>query len=357
MNAQQSSDTISNYSALKRNLSFSGLLQTRYIYNTTDNVDVNGVHSENSESVVNNSFNLRRVRLQVKSQINDRWDAAILVNFAEFSASSSTGKVLENAYVRYSHSPALKIMAGQFRPYFGVEDIIAADFTRSFDFSNGYSAFGKSNWQGYQPGVTVLGSIGKEMPLRYFAGVYNGNGKTIAKDSDNAKNAYLRLETEYRKVKLGINAATGSMSNAKGNAFGADLQGNFPLPGRFDLDVVSEYKVGTNLPAYAAAETETASAKDYKMKNWYVTPLLKYHLNDPRLRSLDFSARYEYLDENAVLSPNARRTLTPLVGLEFSDDYFALLQLGAILENFDRDIPNSSQFSHNMLLAQLQVKF
>ena len=329
------------------------------MYSLTENVDVHGVHHEDRADVVGNSFSLRRVRFQVKSQINDRWDMAVLVNFAEFNSANLTGKVLENAFIRYSHSPHFKVMAGQFRPFFGVEDILPADFTRSFDFSNGYSSFSKNNWQGYQSGVTVMGRLNsKNLPLNYYAGVYNGNGKTLAKDSDNAKNAYLRLETDFKNFKTGVNAAIGSMDNIKGNAYGADLQTAFILTKDFNLEVVSEYKSGTNMMAYKADNgLEKPDVSQYQMRNFYFTPLLKYKTKKPRLRSVDFSARYEYLDDNYRLNPTARQTITPLIGLEFSDDYFALLQIGAVLENYKTNHINTSQVDQDMLLAQLQVKF
>lgn len=37
-------DTISNFSAFKRSLSFSGVLQTRYMASLNEQVDVNGKH-------------------------------------------------------------------------------------------------------------------------------------------------------------------------------------------------------------------------------------------------------------------------------------------------------------------------
>ena len=89
---------------------------------------------------MSNSFNLRRARFIVKSKINDRFDLGIMLNFSEFNSSNVSGKVLEQAFVRYAHNKHLKIQLGQFRPYFGIEDEIPADFIKSVDFSNGYTS-------------------------------------------------------------------------------------------------------------------------------------------------------------------------------------------------------------------------
>jgi hypothetical protein len=86
-------DTISNYSKILRNTSFSGLLQTRYLVSLTENVDVNGVNIADQQKLVSNSFNVRRARFLLKSKINDRFDLGMMLNFAEFNSSNLTGKV------------------------------------------------------------------------------------------------------------------------------------------------------------------------------------------------------------------------------------------------------------------------
>ena len=107
-------DTISNYSKILRNTSFSGLLQTRYLVSATKDVDVTGTNVTDKDKLVSNSFNLRRARFIVKSKINDRFDLGIMLNISEFNSSNVSGKVLEQAFVRYAHNKHLKIQLGQF---------------------------------------------------------------------------------------------------------------------------------------------------------------------------------------------------------------------------------------------------
>ena len=52
-------DTISNYSKILRNTSFSWILQTRYSVSLTDNVDVTGTNAADKDKLASNSFNLR----------------------------------------------------------------------------------------------------------------------------------------------------------------------------------------------------------------------------------------------------------------------------------------------------------
>lgn len=219
-------DTISNYSAYKRSISFAGLLQTRYVTSLTNNVDVNGQNfNDESTSKITNTFILKRVRLQVKGTVNDHFSANLMVNFAEFSSNPSN-KVLENAYVKYTLSRYFNLQAGQFRPFFGIEDALPVDIIRTLDYSNQYYAFGASGWQSFQDGVSIFGSVTKDgqLPVRYYAGVYNGNNRNQPTDNDNAKNTYGRLEASLTKnLIIGINAASGSQGTGTGNAWGGAI--------------------------------------------------------------------------------------------------------------------------------------
>lgn len=192
-------DTIRNYSKYKRSLTFNGLLQTRYVLSLTNQVDVNGKHHDGVESKpVTNSFLVKRARLMVKAAINDHFAANFMINFADFST-TPTGKVLENAFIKYTLNKHFNVQAGQFRPFFGIEDVVPVDLIRTLDYSNQYYAFGNNGWQSFQIGVTVLGAINKDdaKPLKYYAGVYNGNNRNQLTDNDNTKNLYLRLEKKF----------------------------------------------------------------------------------------------------------------------------------------------------------------
>ena len=353
-------DTISNYSKFLRNTSFYGLLQTRYLFSLTKDVDVTGTNILDPDKLVTNSFSIRRAKLGLKTKVNDRFDLGLLLNFSEFNSSSLTGKVLELAFVRYSHNKYLNIQMGQFRPYFGIEDEISSEFIKSLDFSNGYSLLGKNGWQNYQTGIAVYGNANNsKFPLKYYIGVTNGNSRGQETDNDKSKHAYARLEKEFpQNMKLGINGGIGSYVNKSGSVLGVDINKIFSLNKKWSLEVLTEYKEGTNFTEFGSSKLlPKPELKEFRFRDFYLNPIVRYQLNLPRLRSIEFSSRYEYLNPNYQLDGNIRQTLTPMLNLEFADQYSACLQLGAIIEDYKNNIPLTSEFDHSTFFAQVQLRF
>ncbi|QIL41091.1 porin [Pedobacter sp. HDW13] len=307
-------DTITNFSAYKRSISFAGLLQTRFVGSLTKNVDVNGKNFDPSATGhVTNSFLLKRARLQVKGTVNDHFSANLMFNFAEFNSDPS-GKVLENAYVKYTLSKYFNVQAGQFRPFFGIEDALPVDIIRTLDYSNQYYAFGSSGWQSFQIGLSVFGNVtgDGQLPVRYYAGVYNGNNRNQATDNDNSKNVYGRIETSITKYFIvGINAATGSMGAGTGNAWGADVLTQTKLGGGWKLSLGGEYKNGTNLSLFNGLVAKP-SLSNVRMQGFYIFPVLRYSYNLPRVRAIEFSSRYEYFDENYKLANTPDKPLSQM---------------------------------------------
>ncbi len=353
-------DTIQNYSTYKRSIHFAGLLQTRYVVSLTKNVDVGGKNfNEASEHKVINSFNLKRVRLQVKGTINDHFSANLMINFAEF-VSAPTFRVLENAFVKYTHSKHLNVQAGQFRPFFGIEDAMPVDIIRSLDFSNQYYAFGASGWQSFQIGLSVFGDITKEkqMPFRYYVGIYNGNNRNQPSDNDNTKNFYGRLEANLLpKLILGVNGAYGSFGKGDGNALGADLVTTAKLGKSWQLSFGGEYKNGTNFALFNSYTTDVPKLSHVRMQGFYVFPILRYAFNKPRLRAMEFSSRYEYFARNYRMNDNVRQTIIPHFSIIFADDFYAAIQMGVSMDIYKTNVPLTTDYSGNLAYVQLQVRF
>jgi hypothetical protein len=353
-------DTISNFSAYKRSISFAGLLQTRFVGSLTDNVDVNGQNfDQSSASKITNTFLLKRVRFVVKGTVNDHFSANLMFNFAEFS-SNPTNKVLENAYVKYTLSRYFNLEAGQFRPFFGIEDALPVDFIRTLDYSNQYYAFGASGWQSFQIGVSVFGSVTKpdELPVRYYAGIYNGNNRNQPMDNDNEKNFYGRLEASlFKDLIVGINAAKGSLGAGSGDAWGFDVVGSTKLSADWRLSLSGEYKNGTNLALYNTYTTAVPSLSQVRMQGFYIFPVLRYDYNLPRVRAIEFSSRYEIFDDNYKINSNPRQTIIPNLTLIFADDFYAAIQLGVAFDVYKTNIPLTTYYNHNLAYIQLQVRF
>jgi hypothetical protein len=353
-------DTITNFSAYKRKLSFAGVLQTRFVGSITKNADVNGKNFDPEKTKgINNAFFLKRVRVMVKADINDHFSANILANLAEFNSDPSN-KVLENAYIKYSLNKYFHVQAGQFRPFFGIEDAMAVDIIRTLDFSNQYYAFGKNGWQSFQIGVSVLGDINKKGNLRYFAGIYNGNNKNQPGDDNNTKNMYARVESDIAKdFTVGVNAGGGSLAKSGlGNAWGADVTTKIDLSEKWALLLMAEYKSGTNFLAFnVIPDSLSPELGQYRMQGFYFFPTLRFDCKKRRIRAIEFSTRYEYLDENYKMATNARQTIIPNLSLIFADDFYAALQMGVSIDMYKSDIPLTITNTHNLGYIQLQIRF
>jgi len=354
------SDTLKNYSAYKRKLTFAGVLQTRYVRSLDKDVDINGRNFDPATTkAISNTFLVKRARVMVKGDINDHFSANILANLAEFN-SDPTNKVLENAYIKYSLNEYFHIQAGQFRPFFGIEDAVAVDIIRTLDFSNQYYAFGKNGWQSFQTGISVLGNVIAGGKVRYFAGAYNGNNKNQSSDDNNTKNLYGRLEADFLKdFTIGINVGSGSMASSSiGQAYGADATAKIPLSKKFDLLLMAEFKTGANFLAYNAdKQLSRPDMSEYQMQGFYFFPTLRYNHESRRLRAVEFSCRYEYFDENYKLASNPRQTLIPNVSLIFADDFYAAVQFGVAIDRFKNQVPLSATYNHSLGYVQLQIRF
>ncbi|PSK93515.1 porin [Taibaiella chishuiensis] len=358
--ATVAADTPRNFSAFKRSVSFSGLLQTRYVASLSRNVDVNGVNfNQDTKDPVTNAFFVKRARVMIKANVNDHFSANFMVNFAEFS-SNPINKVLENAYIKYTLNRHLNVQAGQFRPFFGIEDAVPVDLIRTMDYSNQYYTFGANGWQSFQIGVTVFGDItaDDENPMRYYVGGYNGNNRNQASDNDDTKNFYARLEKKFLKsITVGLNAGTGSSASATGNAWGGDVSARIDLSKKWKLLLMAEYKSGTNFTAFHAAKEPDPRLGDYRMRGFYFFPILRFEYKAPRVRAIEFSTRYEHFNESFKKADNPRQTLIPNLSLIFADDFFATLQVGTAIDLYKTEIPLTATYNHSLLYVQLQCRF
>ncbi|MCK7554814.1 OprO/OprP family phosphate-selective porin [Chitinophaga sedimenti] len=300
---------------------------------------------------------VKRARIQTKANINDHFSANIMVNFAEFSG-NPTNKVLENAYVRYTLNKHFNVQAGEFRPFFGIEDAMPVDIIRTLDYSNQYYAFGSNGWQSFQIGMSIFGDV--TGPLRYYAGVYNGNNRNQPSDDDDTKNMYGRLETDLgTNFTIGINAALGSQAGSgTGSAWGGDFLAKIPLADKWSVSLSGEYKNGSHFAHYNASTLNPKpDLNEFRMQGFYVFPILRYEWHRPRVRAIEFSSRYEYFDEDYKQAGNVRQTVIPNFNLVFADNFYVAVQLGMSLDFFERDIPLTTTYTRQLGYAQLQIRF
>ncbi|MFC6263799.1 porin [Flavobacterium panici] len=341
---------------------FQGLFQARYLSGFTDGIDATtGLHYSDGKAV-ENTFDIKRMRLGVTTKLGERFDVVVLANLADFK-SDPKGKVLENAFARYTFNKNIGFLVGQFRPAFGIEELNPADILKSFDYSNQYTEFGNNGWTSFQIGASMFGSfdLGK-LPVTYAVSAVNGNGKDQVSDKDNGKQYSSRLGFELDKkhnVNLGLNGGIGEVYNNKVFAVGLDLTADFKLADKLILQTQLEAKQGINHYLYysLAADSRTANLNEYQMRGAYFLPNLRYEIKYQKLTAIEFSCRYEYFDRNFKLDSNARQTYTPMAGLEFGKGYTGRIEMGMQLDTYKHNIANTTAYDNNLFIIQFQGRF
>jgi Phosphate-selective porin O and P len=342
-------------------LQIKGLFQARYLVGMSKDVDVNGLH-HSDHSGTDNNFMIKYMRVQLRAQISKRTEVVVLANLADFK-NDPKSRVLENAYLKYTFNPKLAFTAGQFRPWFGIEETYPIDIIKSLDWSNQYTEFGKLGWTSFQIGLSATGQLNLgEIPFQYAVSVVNGNGKNQVNDNDNGKQYSSRLVfglSEKYHLNLGLNGGVGEVFGKKIYAVGVDVSSLVNFDPRWSLDMQLEAKQATNHPLYFAANPETRSQNpdEYLIRGAYFLPNIRYEVNHRNLSAFELSCRYEYLDTNFRLNSNPRQTITPMFGLEFLKNYGARIQLGMQFDRYKYQVENTTQYDNNLFIIQVQSRF
>jgi phosphate-selective porin len=346
--------------AKEKKITFSGLLLTRYTQSLTNGVDVNGKQNNIADSISTSAFSLRRVRLQARAQVNDRVEATLLLNLSDFQG-NPVNKVLEIACVKYHFNDYLNLQAGQFRPYWGKEDMYAEDLLQTLEWSNGYNAFGANGWQSFQVGASVFGEFKNlKIPVKYYVGVFNGNGKNQPADNDNGKLFPARLEFKILPTTtLGINGGVGKDHREKVWAYNFDMEHVVKLSEKLSMYLQSEFRKGINNSLYCAIAPplKTEPITKYQVADFYVLPNLVYRFNNAQVKSVELSTRYENLNLDESHNGNVRQSIIPMLSTTFAQDYFLRLELGLVIDKYKRDIENTTQYSSTRFICQLQARF
>lgn len=360
-NAQEKKDSLKSeapkpkeFKIFNKKATIGALLVGDYANSLTKDVDMNGKHNPTASD---NGFYLVYFRVNGKFSINNKLSAQILVNFADFK-NDPKNKVLEIAALKWTPSTYFNVQVGQFRPYFGLEDMYPAEIMKSYARSNQYSLLGKSNWESFQIGAAVSGSLSKKkIPLRYYYTFYNGNGKNQVQDNDDAKNHALRLEYDLLpKLQLGVNEALTKIDNQNASMFGADISYHTKLSKLWNAGFNSEFKYGTNVSAFTAATLAGKNISDYKMTGFYIIPFISRTINENNKSFVEFTCRYEYL-EDLNKNGNVGRFYTPMLSYVMGEDYTSKISLVGVISDYNKDVANSTQYNSNLLLLQYQIRF
>jgi len=340
----------------ERKLLISGMLLTRFTQSFNKDIDVNGKYRLEEENYSTSSFSLRRVRVQAKAQINSRTDAAVLLNLTDFIGNPSN-KVLENAFIKYHFNNYINLQVGQYRPYFGREDLYPEELLQALEWSNQYYAFGANGWQSFQAGATVFGKVNVlKIPVSYYIGVFNGNGRNQPMDNDNGKLFLARIELAVRpKTKLGLNGGLGKDGNNKVWAYNLDIDHIEKLGERWEFEIQSEYRRGTNNYQFDTSHVIGKQMSNYRLEGFYILPNLKYNINSNQVKSLELSCRYENLNCDIKRSGSTKQTWMPVVSLQLADEYFLKFETGLIIDKYS--IASPKEHDGTRFVCQMQVRF
>lgn len=339
---------------------FKGLFQARYLTGLTENIDLNGLHHSEGD-VTRNSFDIKRMRTQVKAAIGDHTEVVALVNLADFK-SDPKNKVLENAYIKYTFNKHFAFTLGQFRPWFGIEETYPVDIIKSMDFSNQYYEFGKNGWTSFQIGASMSGKfdIGK-LPVTYAISAVNGNGRNQEMDKDNGKQYSSRVVLELSKkynINFGLNGGIGEVFKKEVYAVGLDLTADYQIMDRlfFETQMEAKQAINHNLYFSLPVDERTPYLSNYQMRGFYFLPNVRYEIKYKKLSAIEFSCRYEYLDSNFRINSNPRQSLVPMLGFEFLKDYGARIQLGMQIDRYKHTVDNTTTHNNNLLILQVQSR-
>lgn len=290
--------------SLGKALQISGLVQARY--------------QGFEQSTANNSFDLRRVRLDLRGNITDSWSYDIYTEFG------GTGVKLVDAFVAYTVGDYLKFSAGQFKIPFSVESLTSDSQLEFSDRSQVVEALvsrtkdviGNSN--GRDIGIMVNGSFAKIDDFYLFdysLGLFNGAGYDVTGDNNNHKDLSGRLSIHpIKNLSVSADFYNGQgnygtpATNQKRNRTGVDAR--YVWKG---LSLTAEYDKGTDgtikrsgwygqaayfvLPKHLqlAAKYDTYDPTQTNLTdrtNWY-TGGVNYYFNDWTRLTVDYTIRRE----------------------------------------------------------------
>jgi len=257
----------------------SGFLNLRYQY-------------ENDQ----NSFDIRRARLDFKGDLVKWLDYRLQVDFA------SSPKIID-AYVRLKISPMFNIQAGQFKLAFSLENpygpltLETMDNSQVVSYLSGINDLAGSKAAGRDLGVAVYGGFFQQDGyniIDYVVGLYNGTGINV-KDNNKHKDITGRLEIHpIRPVTL-----TASYYNGKIGEDGS-------LKPRIRYGFGGRYDDGTILlrGEYLKGKTDQTDSDGFYVVAGYkfagkFQPLLKYDfmrkdLANENSRQINYLVGFDY---------------------------------------------------------------
>jgi phosphate-selective porin len=314
----------------KTPIKVSGYTQVRYQGATQDGV--------------NDSFDVRRVRLSLTGDATPVLDYGVLVDFAgskkgltDSTHSGAFGKpILVDGLLNYKFSPALKLTAGQFKVPFGYENLASDALLDTVNRAAVTETLvpGRDNGSlGRDIGVQVSGASAanpRSGQVEYQLGVYNGSGINVSDDNE-SKDLAGRLV--WKPAVRGLSLGAAQYLGRKGTPHAKrDRTGLEAIYNRDPYSLKAEY----------------VWAKDASLKRqgYYVTGAYK---TSPVTQAV---VRFDRLDPNTSVANDAASTWTAGLNYFLSKDTLNRVQV-----NYERHREQGSQIANDLFLAQFQAGF
>lgn len=256
----------------------SGFVQLRYQYQTLSD---------------DNSFDVKRARLDFKGGIGAKVDYRLQLDFA------SSPKIID-AFVRYTPFKQFGIQIGQFKVPFTLENpysplkLEAIDNAMAISYLSGFNDISGISAAGRDIGLSLFGTLAKGV-IEYGVGIYNGSGINRS-DENNHKDFAGRLNINPIKALT----LSGSVYLGKTGEKDAPLQerNRYSFGARYDdkrIVVRSEYVHGTT--------GDLESEGYYVIAGWWIKnklmPLVRFEgfqrdVLDIETRQLNYMAGIDY---------------------------------------------------------------
>ncbi len=163
-----------------KSLTVQGFAQMRWEY---DHIGARGDITPRTET---NSFRLRRLRLRMTGDWNQYFRVRLQLALQEFArlfgnqlTLTRGGNVLEDAYLQFKPSDKATFLFGQYKLPISREELRSSSDQLVVDRSPIVNAnFTRSFWISRDVGLMVQGDLnGQDIPLAYYAGIWNGEGR------------------------------------------------------------------------------------------------------------------------------------------------------------------------------------
>jgi len=301
-------------------------------------VQMQFLSTNEDDAVPNNTFTIRRGRVQLKSKLTDSLSTT-------FEIDAKTDCVeTKDLYLRYKISPKFSLKAGQMKKPFSFAQLQAARKLSIIERPLHVRKY-FDNYLGRDVGL--IAELEPHKRIELAMGVFNGagSGEDAATDNNNAKDFVGRVELQPTKwLTLALNASSHAFTkesdkeppiDKRVTAYGADISFR---RGRFR--VVAEGVFGD----------KPKINTDAQMMGLYATMAHKREVKNSIITAVESGGRIEFSDSDRMIDDDAVISVTPYVGFYFHKN--ARLQICPVIR-----FPEQGSDAILEFATQAQIEF